>query len=57
MSACAQSASLCGRGGMADALASGASGGIPVKVQVLSPAPTTQYTNQQKQTKCETDAS
>ena len=30
---------LCGSGGMADALASGASGGNPVEVQVLSAAP------------------
>ncbi len=29
----------CGSGGMADALASGASGGDPVEVQVLSTAP------------------
>ena len=32
-------AELCGSGGMADALASGASGGNPVEVQVLSAAP------------------
>ena len=32
---------LCGSGGMADALASGASGGNPVEVQVLSAAPIT----------------
>ena len=30
---------MCGSGGMADALASGASGGNPVEVQVLSAAP------------------
>ena len=34
-----------GSGGMADALASGASGGDPVEVQVLSTAPFQNYQN------------
>ena len=33
------SVKMCGRGGTADALASGASGGDPVEVQILSTAP------------------
>ena len=35
---------MCGSGGMADALASGASGGNPVEVQVLSAAPILKFT-------------
>ena len=37
-----------GSGGMADALASGASGGDPVEVQVLSTAPFQNYQNSKR---------
>ena len=36
---CCDSDTKCGSGGTADALASGASGGNPVEVQILSTAP------------------